>query len=74
MSKLHAKKFVDHADRDKRLYNEIKIATNEVLKIAKKHGYKMTRRELSAELAKRWDVEKAKKGRGVHPDTCSCFL
>lgn len=74
MSKLHARKFVDHADRDKALYNEIRTATNHVLKIAKKHGYKVSRKELSAELAKRWEAEKAKKGKGARPDTCSCFL
>jgi predicted ribosomally synthesized peptide with nif11-like leader len=72
MSKAHAQKFVERADTDPVLKKKIRSATDTVLKIAKKHGYRFTRNELNSVLEKKWNAEfpEAKDD----PDTCSCFL
>ena len=72
MSKAHAEKFVERADKDEVLKKKIRVATDNVIKIAKRHGFSFTRDELNDVLEKKWKAQFPEKG--DDPDTCSCFL
>lgn len=54
MSKEHAKKFIDHIKKDEQLHKKVKDASEHVIKVAKEHGYEVTREEIRTELKERW--------------------
>ena len=54
MSKEHAKKFIDHIKKDPQLHKKVSDASEHVLKVAKEHGYEITREEIRTELKERW--------------------
>ncbi len=72
MSMAHAQKFVVRADKDPVLRKKIRTATDKVLKIAKNHGYTVTRQELNDVLEKKWKAKFPEVK--DDPDTCSCFF
>ena len=46
MSIEDAKKFVDHVERDENLKKEVRAASEQVLAVAKKHGYDVSGADL----------------------------
>jgi len=54
MSKEHAKKFVEHVKRDETLRKKVRDASEHVLKVAKEHGYDVTREEIAGSLKEHW--------------------
>jgi len=54
MSKEHAKKFVEHVQRDEVLRKKVTEASEHIIKVAKDHGYEITREELTTVIKERW--------------------
>jgi predicted ribosomally synthesized peptide with nif11-like leader len=54
MSKEHAKKFIDHVKKDEVLHEKVKSASEHIIKVAKEHGYDVTREDIKTELKERW--------------------
>ena len=57
MSKEHAKKFVEHVQKDAALRKKVTDASEHVIKVAKEHGYEITREELTTVIKERWSVD-----------------
>jgi len=54
MSKEHAKKFIEHLQKDDTLRKKVHEASDHILKVAKDHGYEVTREEVAGALKERW--------------------
>jgi hypothetical protein len=64
-----AKDFLDHVDKDKSFRKKIRDgAWSHVQKLAEQAGHKFTKKELSAEVRKRYGVKKTIDGDDT--DTC----
>jgi predicted ribosomally synthesized peptide with nif11-like leader len=74
MSAQDAKKFMEHVKKDprlrKRLTKETKGAVDRVIKLAKAHGYKLTKEELHDHLKKQWGAKKMPSSRKADAFTC----
>ena len=57
MSKEHAKKFVEHVQKDPVLRKKVTDASEHIIKVAKDHGYEITREELTNVIKERWHVD-----------------
>jgi predicted ribosomally synthesized peptide with nif11-like leader len=57
MSKEHAKKFVEHMERDETLRRKVREASEHIIKVAKDHGYEVTREDLKSVFKERWTTE-----------------
>jgi predicted ribosomally synthesized peptide with nif11-like leader len=57
MSKEHAKKFVEHVQKDPVLRKKVTDASEHIIKVAKDHGYEITREELTTVIKERWHVD-----------------
>lgn len=58
MSKEHAKKFVEHIQRDEVLRKKVNDASEHIIKVAKDHGYEVTREDLRGALKENWSQRK----------------
>jgi len=58
MSKEHARKFVEHVQKDEELRKKVIEASEHVIKVAKAHGYEITREELTTVIKERWSQRK----------------
>jgi predicted ribosomally synthesized peptide with nif11-like leader len=58
MSKEHAKKFVEHLERDEVLRKKVNDASEHIIKVAKDHGYEVTRGDLRSVMKERWAKQK----------------
>jgi predicted ribosomally synthesized peptide with nif11-like leader len=58
MSKEHAKKFVEHVQKDPALRKKVTEASEHIIKVAKDHGYEITREELTTVIKERWSQKK----------------
>jgi predicted ribosomally synthesized peptide with nif11-like leader len=78
MSAADTKKFLAHVKKDprlrKRLHKETKSAVDQVLKIAKANGYKITKAELHDHLKRQWGAKKLPSSRKADAFTCVAFL
>ena len=54
MSKEHATKFMEHIQRDEALRKKVREASEHVIKVAKEHGYDVTREDLKHAAKERW--------------------
>ena len=59
MSKEHAHKFMEHIQKDEALRKKVREASEHVLKVAKDHGYNVTREDLKQAVKERWKGEEA---------------
>jgi predicted ribosomally synthesized peptide with nif11-like leader len=59
MSKEHAKKFIEHMQKDPVLRKKVQDAADHIVKVAKDHGYEVTREEIGSELKERWKGDEA---------------
>jgi len=57
MSKEHAKNFVEHVQKDPVLRKKVTDASDHIIKVAKDHGYEITREELTTVLKERWSQD-----------------
>jgi predicted ribosomally synthesized peptide with nif11-like leader len=58
MSKEHAKKFIEHIQKDETLRKRINDASDHVIKVAKEHGYDVSRADLRHALKEHWSQQK----------------
>jgi predicted ribosomally synthesized peptide with nif11-like leader len=58
MSKEHAKKFVEHVQKDEVLRKKVTEASEHIITVAKDHGYEITREELTTVIKERWSQKK----------------
>jgi len=58
MSKEHAKNFVEHVKKDPVLRKKVTDASEHILKVAKDHGYEVTREELTTVIKESWSQRK----------------
>ncbi len=58
MSKEHAKKFVEQVQKDPVLRKKVTEASEHIIKVAKEHGYDITREELTTVIKERWSQRK----------------
>jgi len=58
MAKEHAKKFIEHIQRDKDLRKKVNDATDHIVKVAKEHGYEVNRGDLKHALSEHWSQQK----------------
>jgi len=58
MSKEHAKNFVEHLQKDEVLRKKVNEASEHIIKVAKDHGYEVTREDLRSVLKERWAKQK----------------
>ena len=56
--KKGAKEFADLVDNDLKVREEVRKAAGEILKVAKKHGYNFTGKEMQEHLRKKWKIKK----------------
>jgi predicted ribosomally synthesized peptide with nif11-like leader len=54
MSKEHAHKFMDQIQKDEALRKKVREASEHVLKVAKDHGFDVTREDLKQAAKARW--------------------
>jgi predicted ribosomally synthesized peptide with nif11-like leader len=54
MSKEHAQKFVEHVKKDPELQKKVRAASEHILKVAKDHGYEVTREEIRTVIKEHW--------------------
>jgi len=57
MSKEHAKKFIEHIQKDDALRKRINDASDHILKVAKEHGYDISRADLRHALKENWSQQ-----------------
>ncbi len=57
MSKEHAQKFLEHVKKDAVLRKKVTEASEHVIKVAKDHGYEITREELTTVIKERWSAD-----------------
>jgi predicted ribosomally synthesized peptide with nif11-like leader len=58
MSKEHAKKFIEHIQKDPALRARVNDASDHVIKVAKEHGYDVSRADLRSALKEHWTQQK----------------
>ena len=58
MSKEHAKKFVEHIQKDDVLRKKVNDAAEHIVKVAKEHGYDVTRADLRSALQEHWSQQR----------------
>jgi predicted ribosomally synthesized peptide with nif11-like leader len=58
MSKEHAKKFVSHVQKDEALRKKVNEATEHIIKVAKDHGYEVSRADLRHALKEHWNQQR----------------
>lgn len=58
MSKEHAKKFIDHLQKDPALRKKVNDASAHIVKVAKDHGYDVTHEEIRSCLKEHWSKAK----------------
>ena len=58
MSKEHAKKFIEHVQRDETLRKKVNDAADHIVKVAKDHGYDVTRADISKSMKEHWSAQK----------------
>jgi predicted ribosomally synthesized peptide with nif11-like leader len=58
MSKEHAKKFIEHIQKDEALRKKVNDATDHIVKVAKDHGYEVSRGDLKHALTEHWSQQK----------------
>lgn len=58
MSREHAKKFLEHVKKDEVLRKKVTEASEHVIKVAKDHGYEITREELTTVIKEDWSKRK----------------
>ncbi|MGQ0735879.1 MAG: Nif11-like leader peptide family natural product precursor [Acidobacteriota bacterium] len=73
MSKKHAKNFLRHMDKDEALRKKVITAANRILKVAKDHGYEMTRAEFHDALHEKLGGKLPLSKDLPDPDTCVCI-
>jgi predicted ribosomally synthesized peptide with nif11-like leader len=74
MSVDSVKKFLDHVEKDKALRAKVKEASDQLVRLAKEHGYSFSREELNNHMREKWGVSKPKTAAsGDDPDTCFIF-
>jgi len=79
MSVKHAKAFYDtvtkdQKTKDKKLYNAVRQAREQVIHLARSHGYHFSYEELNKVLTKEWGADFEKNNpKPDKPMTCSCF-
>ena len=56
MSKEHAQKFIEHVKKDPELQKKVRAASEHILKVAKDHGYDVTREEIAGSLKEHWST------------------
>ena len=72
MSMRHASGFVSKVRANKPLRTKLKKATQNIMRIAKAHGYTFTREELHDVLKKKWDARRLPpSSKKADPDTCA---
>ena len=54
MSQEHAKKFIEQVKTDEQLHKKVRDASEHIIKVAKDHGYDVTREDIKTELKARW--------------------
>ena len=54
MSKEHAKRFIEHIQKDEALRKKVNDATDHIVKVAKDHGYEVSRGDLKVALTEHW--------------------
>jgi predicted ribosomally synthesized peptide with nif11-like leader len=54
MSKEHAHKFIEHVKKDPALQKKVRDASEHILKVAKDHGYEVTREEIRTVIKEHW--------------------
>jgi len=54
MSKEHAHKFLEQIQKDEALRKKVREASEHVLKVAKDHGFDVTREDLKHAAKERW--------------------
>jgi predicted ribosomally synthesized peptide with nif11-like leader len=54
MSKEHAQKFIEHIKKDPALRKRTEDASDHIIKVAKEHGYDVTRADLRHALKEHW--------------------
>jgi predicted ribosomally synthesized peptide with nif11-like leader len=57
MSKEHAKKFVEHIQKDEALRKKVNDASEHIIKVAKDHGYDVSRADLRHALKEHWSQQ-----------------
>lgn len=73
MSKADAKKFLRRMDKDKVLRAKVIEAANGMLKVAKDHGFEMTRAEFHDALHDKLGGKLPLSKDLPDPDTCVCI-
>ena len=58
MSKEHAQKFIEHVKKDPELRKKVRDASEHVLKVARDHGYEVTREEITTVIRESWSQRK----------------
>jgi len=58
MSKQHAKNFIDHIHKDDALRKRVNDATEHIIKVAKDHGYDVSRADLRHALKEHWNQQR----------------
>ncbi len=58
MSKEHAQKFIEQIKTDPELRKKVRAASENILKVAKDHGYEVTREEVTTVIKERWAQRK----------------
>jgi predicted ribosomally synthesized peptide with nif11-like leader len=54
MSKEHAQRFIERIQKDEALRKKVREASEHVLKVAKDHGFDVTREDLKHAAKERW--------------------
>jgi len=57
MSKEHAKKFIEHIQKDEALRKRVNDASDHIIKVAKEHGYDVNRKDLRQALKDHWSQQ-----------------
>jgi predicted ribosomally synthesized peptide with nif11-like leader len=57
MSKEHAKKFIEHMQKDEVLRKKVNDASEHIIKVAKDHGYDVSRADLRHALKEHWNQQ-----------------
>jgi predicted ribosomally synthesized peptide with nif11-like leader len=57
MSKEDAKKFVEHVQKDEVLRKKVNDASEHIVKVAKDHGYNVSRVDLRHALKEHWNQQ-----------------
>ena len=78
MSAADAKKFMAHVKKDpvlrKKLVKESHAAMDRAVKIARKHGYKITKEDFHKHLKKQWAAKKPSSSRKADAFTCVAMV